>query len=114
MALNFANIYSLKVLSRNLSHAHGNICCLPDQGHFGHYINNSTETGLCFFIKYLLTRILLTQRHLLLLILVVVVVAIVVVAVEVVLVAVGVVILLVAVEVVLKYLPGLVNINWEP
>ena len=57
LALNFANIYSLKFSSRNLSHGHGNICCLPDQEHFGHYINKSTETELDFFIKYLLRAI---------------------------------------------------------
>ena len=57
MALNFANIYSLKFSSRYLSHDHGNICRLPDQEHFGHYINKSTETELDFFIKYLLRAI---------------------------------------------------------
>ena len=29
-------------------------CCFPDQEHVGHYINKSSETGLDFFIKYLL------------------------------------------------------------
>ena len=31
-----------------------NNCCFPFQGHFCHYTNKFTETGLDFFIKYLL------------------------------------------------------------
>ena len=34
-----------------------NKCCFPDQEDVGYYINKSTETGLDFFIKYLLRAI---------------------------------------------------------
>ena len=34
-----------------------NKCCFPDQGHVGYCIKKFTETGLDFFIKYLLRAI---------------------------------------------------------